>query len=234
VIPRRGAVRVGIAALVTSIAGTTGCVASPPSTPVAEPSTSILRVHSVDRHNREITVRFRSTGCGNASTGSGFVVGPHEIVTNRHVAGGSLNLEVNTWDGQTYHVNRVDLSDRADLALVHVQETLAVRAELRASQVSNGGDVVISGYPEGNQLRFVDGRLTDTVPGANFDEPNPIEELSGKVQPGNSGGPLLDTDGRVTGVVFAMVVSTGRGLAIDLATLKDFLSTGGHVDRPHC
>ena len=228
---RRAAVAI---ATVVIAGGLTSCVASPPSTPVAAPATSILRVHSVERHEREATVRFRATGCGSASTGSGFVVGPHEIITNKHVAGGALTLEVNTWDGRTYHVTSVQLATHFDLALVKVQETLPVVAPIRAEQAPDGSQVVISGYPEGNQLRFVSGRLNDTVPGTDYDEPNPIEELSGKVQPGNSGGPLFDSKGQVTGVVFAMVISTGRGLAIDLPTLQTFLSSGGVVDHPKC
>ncbi|MEO9224411.1 MAG: serine protease [Acidimicrobiales bacterium] len=213
---------------------TAGCVAKPPSTPVAKPSTSIVRADSIERHEREFTVRFRSTRCANAGVGSGIVVGQHEIITNRHVAAGSVKLEVNSWDGQTYHVISVRIADKADLALVTVQEALPVVAPIRTKQASKGSDVTIVGYPEGNQLRFVKGQLGDTVSGSEFQEPNPVEELSGQVEPGNSGGPVLDKDGKVTGVVFAMVVATGRGLAINLDTLKQFLKDGGTPDHVTC
>ncbi len=217
-------------------AGTvTGCVVPPPpARSVRPPVTSLLRADSVERHSRQVTVRLRSVRCHTTVTGSGFVVGDHTIVTNRHVAGSSVHLDVDTWDGLSYRATSVATSGTVDLALVTVRQTLRVHAQLRDRPLSKGDPVTAVGYPLGNQIRFEQGRFAGAVDGSVYDQPGPVDQLTMQVQPGNSGGPVLDSRGRVAGVVFAQVRATEAGLALDLATLRDFLAEGGEPDHVTC
>ncbi|MCB1233346.1 MAG: hypothetical protein KDN19_24090, partial [Verrucomicrobiae bacterium] len=70
--------------------------------------------------------------------------------------------------------------------------------------------------------------------GTPFDVPGSILRIRAGVVPGNSGGPLLDRAGRVVGVVYALEVATGLGLAIPNDTLEELLAAAGTTDIPAC
>lgn len=207
-----------------------GCVASPPSRAVPAPTTKAVTLvaDSVESRSREITMRFRTTECDGASTGSGVVVGPHQIVTNEHVVDGYTKVEINSWKGDDYHVTGVRVaSGHTDLAMVTVRQRLPRVASLNSREAPTGAGVVVSGFPEGERIHFADGRLLRYVGGGPYDQPQRVIRTSAKVEHGNSGGPLLDDAGRVVGVVFALDRRDDVGLAIDLATVKEFLDHGG-------
>jgi S1-C subfamily serine protease len=58
--------------------------------------------------------------------------------------------------------------------------------------------------------------------------------LSARVQPGNSGGPVLDRKGKIVAVVFALELATEYGLAIPADTLRSLARTGGFESVPPC
>jgi S1-C subfamily serine protease len=58
--------------------------------------------------------------------------------------------------------------------------------------------------------------------------------ITTNVEPGNSGGSLLDNQGRVVGIVYAIEVATGYGLAIPLDTLRTLVQAGGFQSVPPC
>ena len=58
--------------------------------------------------------------------------------------------------------------------------------------------------------------------------------LTANVQPGNSGGPVLNRRGRVIGIVYAIEIATGYGLAIPPDTLRTLTSAGGFQNVPAC
>ena len=60
----------------------------------------------------------------------------------------------------------------------------------------------------------------------------PVLRINAEVRPGNSGGPLLDRRGRVAGVVYAVELSTGLGLAIPMSTVNDLLDQAGTTSVP--
>ena len=59
-------------------------------------------------------------------------------------------------------------------------------------------------------------------------------DKKGRFQPGNSGGPLLDRTGRVAGVVYAIEIATGLGLAIPMDTVNTLVEQAGFEDVPAC
>ena len=70
--------------------------------------------------------------------------------------------------------------------------------------------------------------------GALFGIPGQVLRLSARVEHGNSGGPVLDRYGKVVGVVYAIEVATGFGLAIPVDTLRSLARTGGFEAVPPC
>jgi S1-C subfamily serine protease len=58
--------------------------------------------------------------------------------------------------------------------------------------------------------------------------------LTARVVLGNSGGPVLDARGKVAGVVYALELATGFGLAIPVDTMRRLIRRGGFEDVPPC
>jgi S1-C subfamily serine protease len=208
-----------------------GCVAAPTQyEPVAvstesrvAPDSVAVRVDGMERHVREATLRVRNRTCLGVGTGSGFAIDDHLLVTNRHVVDGADVLQVSTWQGDTLDVtvNGYALGD--DLALVETRQPLPETLELGGG-VSAGDQVAVVGYPEGRRLRFAEGEVIDRVDGVLFGESARILRLTNEVRPGNSGGPLVDEDGAVVGVVFAIEIATGYGLAVPVKALKKVMN----------
>jgi serine protease Do len=157
--------------------------------------------------------------CG-SSAGSGFFVGPDRLVTNAHVLCGDAELRVLMADGREL-VGRPERSDeRLDLALVHVGDAAAPALSLGdATAVSQGDTVYFYGSPHG--LDFTLARALVSHAGRALRGLTYLQ-VDGNVNPGNSGGPLLDVHGRVVGVVTLRVEDAdGLGLALPVNYLWD-------------
>lgn len=177
------------------------------------------------RRAREMTVRIRATGCGELATGSGFVIGDRLIVTNRHVVDGAGAVSINTWDGRSVDatVQGVDLSD--DIAVMRVDRELPASAQLADADPGMGDEVTAVGFPLGGRQALSSGTVVDYARLDTGDGPR-IMRVSAEIWPGSSGGPLVDLQGRVVGVVFALERATDYGLAIPVSDLRDALAQG--------
>lgn len=185
------------------------------------------RATSLLRRAQEVTVRIRALGCEQFGVGSGFVLPGGVIVTNRHVIGEPLQVSVNTWDGVTLDVTVVGVAVDSDLAVLQLASDVDLPvAELRTTPVQSGEPVVAVGYPAGGPATVTTGRVVGLVDGEVLGEPTDVIRIDAEIQPGNSGGPVLDQDGRVVGVVFALEVGRGHGLAVPVGTLLDRLDDG--------
>lgn len=92
----------------------------------------------------------------------------------------------------------------------------------------------MAGYPLAGKLTLSQGTVIDRVDGRPFGIPGQVLRLSARVEHGNSGGPVLDRYGKVVGVVYAIEVATGFGLAIPVDTLRSLARTGGFEAVPPC
>lgn len=139
-----------------------------------------------------------------ASSGTGFVVATDRVLTNQHVVEGCDRIFVRTADGRVLPAvppARVDAG--LDLALLAVPGDPGEVLPFRASpEVRRGEGVIAYGFPLAGLLSS-DPKLTrGEVNGLNGLGNNPNHyQISAEVQPGNSGGPLLDLHGHVVGVV---------------------------------
>jgi S1-C subfamily serine protease len=138
------------------------------------------------------------------SSGTGFVVAADRVLTNRHVVDGCDRLFIRTADGRMLPAvppARVDA--KLDLSLLAVPGNPGPALAFRSGPaVRRGEGVVAYGFPLPGLLSS-DPKLTrGEVNGLNGLGDNPAQyQISAPVQPGNSGGPLLDLHGNVVGVV---------------------------------
>jgi S1-C subfamily serine protease len=188
---------------------------------------------SLRRKAEEMVVRVRNIGCEGVATGSGFALDAHTLVTNRHVLAGASELEVSTWDGHLLRAPTAEVGALVDLGVATVQGNLP-RAASAYADARAGRRIEVVGFPLGGPLTFSDGRVIDFVDGASLGIPGRVMRITANVQPGSSGSPVLDTRGRVVGIVYAIERATGLGLAIPMQTLKSLVARGGFETVPRC
>lgn len=174
-------------------------------------------------------VKITGTGCGTGAEGSGFVVEGGLVVTNAHVVDGLARFVVRAQDG--LHAARpVVVDDAADLAVLRVDGLTLPALTLADDAVPNGTRGVVLGYPGDGELTAVPAtvvqRLPVVQPGASGGlSAREVYRLDSVVRAGNSGGPLVGTDGSVLGVVNARsATDDDTGFALTLAPLRDALA----------
>jgi S1-C subfamily serine protease len=198
----------------------------------------VLAKDSATRHAETMTLRVRNISCDGVATGSGWAIDAHTLVTNRHVLAGAAVLEVNTWDGTSIdgNIDRSATGRLVDVGLASVPEPLPTVAKT-GPPARAGERVTAVGYPLGGQLtlspgkviRYLDGRKL--TPDIAFD--GPVMQVSTKIKHGNSGGPLLDSNGRVVGVIYAGEPGATEedymriAYAIPLSSVRTLLRSGG-------
>jgi S1-C subfamily serine protease len=210
-----------------------------PATPVAPPDAAIAADPDVRRAGHSV-VRVLGTACGLGVEGSGWVVGPGLVVTNAHVVAGESDTTVTTQDGATLTATPVHYDPANDLALLHVDAELPPLP--LAPQAPRGSGGAVLGYPENGPYAVAPARIGDTSSVISDDSygdgpiRRTIASLRGSVRSGNSGGPLVDSRGRVMATVFA-ATTTGPpgGFAIPDSIVDAALGeTSGPVDTGPC
>ena len=192
--------------------------------------------------NKRMTGR-RGYGYGGGEAqgaGSGFVIAADGfIVTNNHVVSGATNLKVTTSDGTDYPATLVGQDADTDLAVIRVQGHRFSQAEFGNSDKLRVGQMVIAiGNPNGLQNTVTAGVVSATGRTLNSQNGRMIENIiqtDAALNPGNSGGPLVDSHGRVVGVNTAIIaMAQGICFAIPSNTARwiaGMLMTNGKVLR---
>jgi putative serine protease PepD len=168
-------------------------------------------------------------GSGTAEAqGSGFVYDTEgHVVTNAHVVDGAQSVEVTFSNGKTYDATVVGTDPSTDLAVLQVDAPAALLVPLTvgdSSEVSVGDTVVAIGSPFGLQNSVTAGIVSAL--GRSMEAPNGFT-INGSIQTdaainhGNSGGPLLDMDGRVIGVNAQIASESGGNEGVGFAIPSD-------------
>ncbi|MEU2201217.1 serine protease [Isoptericola sp. NPDC019482] len=183
---------------------------------------------------QRMAVRIRNVGCDGLSTGSGFAVDEHTLITNRHVVADSETLEVSTYDGRDLEVSAAGSASLADLALVRTTDPLPSYPTLADADPRPGDDVTVVGYPEGGELTITAGSVIGPTTDPLHENLGEVLLTDAPVEPGSSGSAALDAQGRVIGVVYAKT-SDGRSLLVPLSTLERVLDDAeGFRALPPC
>lgn len=167
--------------------------------------------------------------------GSGFVYDRDgHIVTNQHVVEGASSISVSLLDGSAFEAKLVGTDPSTDLAVIRVDAPASLLAPLAlgdSSEVAVGDSVVAMGSPFGLEGTVTSGIVSAlhrqmTAPN-NFTITDTIQ-TDAAINHGNSGGPLIDVDGRVIGVNAQIESESGGndgvGFAIPSNTVRTIVT----------
>jgi S1-C subfamily serine protease len=159
-----------------------------------------------------------AASCSRQIEGSGFFFAPGKVMTNAHVVAGVQHPRVSIGGvGRSVEATVVLYDPKTDIAVLSVPGLSAPALQFAAEAVS-GADAVVAGFPENGPYTLSPARIrgVENARGPDIYQDaqvtREIYAVRAQVQPGNSGGPLLDTAGQVDGVVFAKAIdddSTG-------------------------
>lgn len=228
-----------LALVTTVVAVSGGCANLPPpmperDVPYAHPPP--LTDRQAARAGRNVTVRIRNLPCGGGvGVGSGFLLDEHTLVTNRHVVEGFGSLELETWDGRRLNPEVVDVGTSDDLSIVHIDAGVGEAIEMASDDPDPGEEVQAVGYALGGPQAVTHGEVVDYVEDSRLGTSGPIMRVDISVQHGNSGGPLIDRNGLVVGVVYAIEIATDYGLVVPVSTLRHALASDTALSTTdHC
>ncbi|WP_194923243.1 MarP family serine protease [Catenulispora pinisilvae] len=185
-----------------------------------------------------VKIRGQAPSCGKDIEGSGFVYAPGKVMTNAHVVGGTRSLVVRQSDNRQYAATVVLFDPKRDIAVLDVPGLKAPQLNFDVSGKAND-DALVVGYPEDGPFTVDAARIREqiTATGAdiysNGNVRRQVFSLYAQVQQGNSGGPLLSSDGRVLGVVFAKSLEDkNTGYALTASEVSSDASAGAATDTP--
>jgi putative serine protease PepD len=252
---RRNVIAAGVTAAAL-VAGAAGGIAvweaadddASPASASATPATSqpvadgdALSVAEIYRRVGSAVVEVRASSSGGEgfqqpgeATGSGFVIDEEgRVVTNQHVVDGANDVVVVTAAGDEYDAEVVGVDSSTDVALLDVEEgaDLTVVPLGSSESLAVGNPVVAIGSPFGLQGTVTSGIVSGLDRQIQAPDGFPIDgaiQTDAALNSGNSGGPLLDAQGRVVGVNSQIESRTGGnvgiGYAVPIDTVKSVVS----------
>ncbi|GAB2975959.1 MarP family serine protease [Streptomyces pseudoechinosporeus] len=196
---------------------------SEPATSVAKPSGDSVTAAATRAATRS-SVKVEGVAGGQGREGSGFVYASEHVMTNAHVVAGIDEPTVRVGGtGRAYEARVVLFDPDKDVAVLDVPGLEAPVLPFDTS-ATRGDAAVVAGYPQDGGLDLQAATVANKIQatGQNIygsdTVTREIYSIRSTVLPGNSGGPLLTTDGKVYGVVFARSTSddeTGYVLTAD-------------------
>ncbi|MEX2554071.1 MAG: MarP family serine protease [Actinomycetota bacterium] len=157
----------------------------------------------------EGTYKIESVGCGGVVDGSGFPLDPRHVITAAHVVAGTANHRVIDPQGGSIRGVVVFINTDIDIAVIRVSSTPDHILDMTIEPAQRREDGAAIGYPGGGRRRISPARVRARTEARGRDIYNrklvsrDVYVLSAKVIQGNSGGPFVDEDGVVRGMIFA-------------------------------
>ncbi|MFD1151629.1 MarP family serine protease [Saccharothrix hoggarensis] len=159
-----------------------------------------------------LKVRGRAPSCSRALEGTGFVISPERVMTNAHVVAGTTEVAVEVGRGQ-FDATVVHYDAQTDVAILAVPDLEARPLEFRTDEIAQGEDGIVLGYPLDGPYTASEARVRERIQmlrGPDIYDAQTVTRdvytIRATVRSGNSGGPLVDPQGRVMGVVFGAAV----------------------------
>lgn len=212
-----------------------------PVIPVASPDPELAN-NPVVRATAPSVVKVRSLApsCQKVLEGSGFVIAPDRVMTNAHVVAGSNSVQIYA-SGNPLDATVVSYDPAVDIAILAVPNLPPPPLKFAQTDAKTGASVVVLGYPGGGNFTATPARIRELIKLSGPDiyrDPAPVNRdvytIRASVEQGNSGGPLIDLDGNVLGVVFGAAVDdpdtgfvlTADEVASQLSRIGDTQQTG--------
>lgn len=196
-----------------------------PVNPVASPDPELADNPVVQATAPSVVkVRSLAPSCQKVLEGSGFVIAPDRVMTNAHVVAGSNSVQIYA-SGNPLDATVVSYDPAVDIAILAVPNLPPPPLAFAQGDAKTGASVVVLGYPGGGNFTATPARIRELIKLSGPDiyrDPAPVTRdvytIRAGVEQGNSGGPLIDLDGHVLGVVFGAAVDdpdTGFVLTAD-------------------
>jgi S1-C subfamily serine protease len=166
---------------------------------VAATQASVVKVHAF------------APSCQKVLEGSGFVLSPDRVMTNAHVVAGADTVTVAV-NGNPYDATVVSYDPSVDIAILAAPNLPAQPLAFADEPAKTGTDALVMGYPGGGDFQATPARVRETIQLSgpdiyrNATVTREVYTVRATVEQGNSGGPMIDLNGRVLGVVFGAAV----------------------------
>jgi S1-C subfamily serine protease len=185
------------------------------------------------------TVMVTGSACGATTVGAGVVVASHLVITSAHVIAGMQDPRVRSGSGKRHVAIPVLIDPRNDVAVLRVDSLDAPSLRMHADLVGRGTGTALLGYPRGGQLQsdvavvLADYSATGHDIYGRGNVRRSVYELQATVLPGESGSPLVDSNGALIGLVFAASSNHDDiGYALAGSVIRDALDAARSLSEP--
>ncbi|MER7334543.1 MULTISPECIES: MarP family serine protease [unclassified Micromonospora] len=191
----------------------------------------------VNSQQSVVKVLGSAPSCSRRIEGSGFVYADDRVMTNAHVVAGTRSTVVEL-NGDRYDSKVVVYDPDRDLAVLHVPGLPGPSMRFAAGNAGSGADAIVLGFPldgpynaQSARVRDVD-RITGPDIYSAGNVTREIYTIRALVQSGNSGGPLVSSNGLVLGVIFAAAADDpNTGFAVTAAEARPVALAGAERTR---
>lgn len=183
-----------------------------------------------------VTIRAIAPSCQKELEGSGFVVSDHSVMSNAHVVAGSNSVTVQDADGTSYDATVVSYDPRVDISILNVPGLAAPPLAFANAPAATGTDALVMGFPNASSFEATPARIREVI---NLNGPDiyrtttvtrQVYTIRGTVRQGDSGGPMVDLNGHVLGVVFGAAVDDAEtGYALTANQVSGELQNMGNT-----
>jgi S1-C subfamily serine protease len=203
-----------------------------------DPPDAALATSPVVENARPSVMKIRGVApsCQKVLEGSGFVVAPNRVMSNAHVVAGSDSVTVEN-DGRSYDATVVSYDPQADISILNVPGLSATPLAFADAPARTGIDALVLGYPGGGAFAATPARIREIIElnGPDIYRTTTVTRevytIRGTVRQGNSGGPMIDLNGRVLGVVFGAAVDDAEtGFVLTAKEVSRQLQKIGYTD----
>lgn len=187
-----------------------------------------------------VEIRATTPGCASATNemirSNGFVVGPNRIMTTAHTLAGSTSVTA-VWEGRAYEATVVSHNAGADVAIIAVDGLTAPPLSLDTSAAATGASAIVLAYSESDTYTAAPARIAEMIQLNHrdiYDRQTVAQEVytvKGPIRESYTGAPLLDVEGRVLGMIFAVAAdSEDVGFAFSAAEITHQMSQLGRSE----
>jgi S1-C subfamily serine protease len=205
-------------------------------TSTAAPPAAVVSTDDVVAKARPSVVKVHgeSETCMKITEGSGFVVGPHKVMTNAHVVAGAETFSVDT-EAKTYEAHVVSFDPQADIAILDVPDLSVAPLKFAEYTAGGGVDAVVLGYPGARSFQASPATIREVteINGPDIYHATTVTRqvyvlIGSFPDAGSSGSAVMDVNGQVLGVYFgAETNDTTTGFAMTAAQVAPQLARVG-------